>query len=82
MDETWVDAVGEAPIVVRVEIGAAEMPAHAWASSARGTSSRSAVPSPSLVTLRVAGHILAEGELVDIEGEVGVRILRRLPVPA
>ena len=30
------------------------------------------------VTLRVSGMAVAEGELVDVEGELGVRIRRRL----
>jgi type III secretion system YscQ/HrcQ family protein len=34
-----------------------------------------------VVTLRVAGTALAEGELVDVEGEVGVRITRFLTTP-
>ncbi len=31
------------------------------------------------VTLRAAGRAIAEGELVDVDGETGVRILRLLP---
>jgi len=33
------------------------------------------------VTVRMAGRALAEGELVDVEGEVGVRLLRFVNEP-
>lgn len=33
----------------------------------------------SLISLRMAGELWAEGELVDVEGELGVRVTRLLP---
>lgn len=64
----------DAPLVVRVELGAVSMTAREWAELRPGdvieTGRRVAEP----VTLRVAGQAIARGELVDVEGELGVRI--------
>jgi flagellar motor switch/type III secretory pathway protein FliN len=74
-----VEALGDIPIVVRVEIGTAQMPAREWSSlgpgDVVGLGRRIAEP----VVLRVGGAEVARGELVDIEGEVGVRIVSRTP---
>ena len=76
--DALVEAVGEVPIVVRVEIGAAQMRAREWASLGKGDvialGRRVAEP----VVLRVGGVAVARGELVEIEGEVGVRVVDRL----
>jgi type III secretion protein Q len=73
-DDTLTDAVLEAPVVVRVELGAVSMPASDWAKLRPGdvieTGTRVAEP----VVLRIAGQAVARGELVDIDGELGVRI--------
>jgi flagellar motor switch/type III secretory pathway protein FliN len=74
------DTVLDAPIVVRVELGAVAMTAREWAELRPGdvieTGRRVAEP----VILRIAGHEVAQGDLVNIEGELGVRI-RRLSRP-
>jgi type III secretion system YscQ/HrcQ family protein len=72
-------AVGEVPVIVRVELGAATMKAVEWASLRPGdvVALGSKIGAP--VTVRVSGLAVAEGDLVDLEGEVGVRIRRRLP---
>jgi len=76
-----VDAIGEAPLVVRVEVGVARMRARDWAALAPGDvvalGRRIADP----VVLRAGGTEIARGELVEIEGEVGVRIIARVAVP-
>jgi flagellar motor switch/type III secretory pathway protein FliN len=68
------EAVLDSPIVVRVEIGAVSMSAREWAELGPGdiieTGRRIAEP----VALRVAGREIARGELVNLEGELGVRI--------
>ncbi len=73
-----VETVGEVPVVVRVELGAATMTAREWSQlqpgDVVGLGSRPGAP----VTLRVSGFAVAEGELVDLDGEVAVRILRRV----
>ena len=73
------EAVGEVPVVVRVEIGVATMRAREWATLGRGDVIALGRPIGDAVTLRVGGLAVARGELVDIEGEVGVRILGRAP---
>lgn len=71
-------ALADAPVVVRVEIGAAEMPAREWASLAKGDVVSLHKRLGEAVSLRVSGVEVARGELVQIDGEVGVRILERL----
>lgn len=76
---TLTDAVVEAPVVVRVELGTVSMKARDWASLKPGdvieTGRRIGQP----VALRAGGRLLAHGELVNIEGELGVRVTQILP---
>jgi flagellar motor switch/type III secretory pathway protein FliN len=71
------EAALEAPVVVRVELGAVTLTAREWAALGPGDiiplGKRVAEPA----VLRVAGVQVAEGELVEIEGELGVRIRGR-----
>lgn len=71
---TLPQAVLEAPLVVRIEIGSVSMQAREWAALRPGdvlaTGRRIGEP----VVLRVGGRTLAKGELVDIDGELGVRV--------
>ena len=80
--DALVTAVGEVPIVVRVEIGVAEMRAREWASLSPGDVVALGRKIGEAVTLRVGGVTVARGELVDLDGEVGVRILGRDGVSA
>ena len=72
--EETADVVLDAPLVVRVELGAVSMTARDWATLGPGdvieVGRRVAEP----VVLRVAGREVARGELVNVEGELGVRI--------
>ncbi len=74
---TAAEVLENAPVVVRVEIGACELSAREWASLRKGDvlplSQRVGDP----VSLRASGVEIARGELVQIEGELGVRILSR-----
>lgn len=74
VNETLADAALEAPVVVRVELGAVSMAASDWARLRPGdvveTGRRIAEP----VLLRIAGRVVARGELCDVDGEVGVRV--------
>jgi len=72
------EAIGEVPVVVRVEIGDVEMPAREWASVGLGEIVTMGRRVGEPVTLRVGSVVVARGELVDVEGEVGVRILERI----
>jgi flagellar motor switch/type III secretory pathway protein FliN len=71
-------AIGEIPVVVRVEIGEACMAARDWASLGRGDVVALGRRVGEHVVLRVGALAVARGELVEIEGEVGVRIIERL----
>jgi type III secretion system YscQ/HrcQ family protein len=73
---TATDVVMSAPIVVHIELGAVTLPAHAWLSLRPGDVVTSQLPIGRPVTLRIAEQTVAEGELVNVEGHVGVRILR------
>ena len=68
------EAVLSSPLVVRVELGTVSLTAREWAELAPGdiieTGQRMAEP----VVLRIAGREVARGELVNLEGELGVRI--------
>lgn len=74
MNQTLVDAALAAPVIVRVELGSVSMTAADWAKLRIGdvieTGRRIAEPA----ILRVAGRVVARGELVDVDGEVGVRV--------
>jgi flagellar motor switch/type III secretory pathway protein FliN len=66
--------VGETPVVVRLELGAIEMSAAEWAALRLGDVIASGRRVEEGVSLRSAGREIARGELVEIEGEIGVRI--------
>ena len=72
--ETLTDVLLDTPVVVRVELGAISMSAREWAQLGPGdvieTAQRIAEP----VVLRIAGREVGRGELVNVEGQVGVRI--------
>ncbi|MDP9001987.1 MAG: FliM/FliN family flagellar motor switch protein, partial [Myxococcota bacterium] len=73
-----VAALGEVSVVVRVEIGEAVMSARDWASLGRGDVVGLGRRVGDRVLLRVGGVPLARGELVDLDGEVAVRIVERI----
>jgi flagellar motor switch/type III secretory pathway protein FliN len=77
-NDALITALGDVPVVVRVEIGEAVLTAREWASLGRGDvvglSRRVGGP----VVLRVGGIPVARGELVELDGEVAVRIVERL----
>jgi len=73
-----VSAVGEVPVLVRVEIGEARMAAREWAALERGDVISLGRRIGERVVLRVGGVPIATGELVEIDGNVGVRIVERL----
>jgi flagellar motor switch/type III secretory pathway protein FliN len=76
-NDPLVEAVGDVPVVVRVEVGAARMSAREWAEVGEGDVIGLAHKLAEPVTLRVGGVEVAKGELVDLEGEIAVRILSR-----
>lgn len=74
---TTVEVLEDAPVVVRVELGSVELKAREWAELAPGdvVSLGRRVGDPAI--LRVGGIELARGELVQVDGEYGVRIISR-----
>jgi type III secretion system YscQ/HrcQ family protein len=80
-EETLKEIALDAPVVVRVEVGSVTLPARAWSELRPGDVLETGVRIAEPVVLRIAGHEVARGELVDVDGEVGVRI-RELVVPA
>jgi len=73
-DETLTDLVLEAPVVVRVEVGSVTLSAREWAALRPGDVLETGIPLAQPAVLRVAGREVARGELVSVEGELGVRI--------
>jgi flagellar motor switch/type III secretory pathway protein FliN len=70
-------SVGETPVVVRVEVGSAQMTAREWAQVGAGDVIALGKRIGEQVVLRVGGVEVARGELVDVDGEVGVRLVAR-----
>jgi type III secretion system YscQ/HrcQ family protein len=64
----------EAPVLVRVEVGAVTLTAKEWSAVGPGDVLPLARRIGDAAVLRVAGIEVARGELVDVEGELGVRI--------
>jgi flagellar motor switch/type III secretory pathway protein FliN len=77
-ENALIQAVGEVPVVVRVEIGEARMSAREWAALGTGDVVALGRRIGEPVVLRVGGVPVARGDLVEIEGEVGVRIVERV----
>jgi type III secretion protein Q len=70
------EIVGETPVLVRLELGALEMSAAEWAALRPGDVVQCGRRIEDPIVLRAGGREIARGELVDIEGEVGIRITR------
>ncbi|HTM45557.1 MAG TPA: FliM/FliN family flagellar motor switch protein [Polyangiaceae bacterium] len=70
VDQTLADL----PVIVRAELGSVTLPAAEWAQLQPGDVLPFGSKVGGVVSLRVAGLILAQGELVDVDGELGVRI--------
>lgn len=75
--DTTARVLDDASVVVRVEIGSVEMKAHEWAQLEGGDVLTLGKKLGEAAVLRVAGVEVARGELVQVEGEIGVRILSR-----
>ncbi len=68
----------DAPLVVRIELGAVSMTAREWAALGPGDVIEAAQRVAEPVVLRVAGREVGRGELINIDGQVGVRIQKLL----
>jgi type III secretion protein Q len=76
--QALIDAIGDVPVVVRVEVGEATLSAREWADVGPGDVVGLGRRLGDQVVLRIGGVPVARGELVDLEGEIGVRIVARL----
>jgi type III secretion system YscQ/HrcQ family protein len=65
---------GDAPIEVSVELARFKLPLQQLAELRKGEILLAGRPLGESVTVRAAGRAVATGELVDVDGEVGVRI--------
>lgn len=81
MSEGFQETLGDVPVVVRVEVGSVQVAAKRWGELMSGDTLTLGTRVGAPVTLRVAGVEVAHGELVQVEGELGVRILKRLDLP-
>lgn len=70
------ELVGDAPIELRVELARISIPLEDLAQLRPGEVVTTGRALGSEVVLRAGERILATGELVDVDGEVGVRVLR------
>jgi flagellar motor switch/type III secretory pathway protein FliN len=68
------EVLGPAPVVVRVELGQVSMTAQQWAELRPGDIVATGQRLGERAVLRIAGRQVARGELVDLVGELGVRI--------
>ncbi|HEX2881769.1 MAG TPA: FliM/FliN family flagellar motor switch protein, partial [Polyangiaceae bacterium] len=72
-DDALAQTLAELPIEVRVELGSVSLPAAEWAQLQPGDVIPFG-PKNSPVRLRANGKVIAEGELVRVDDELGVRI--------
>ncbi len=76
-EPTAADVIAEAPVVVRVELGAVTLSAREWAALQPGDVVMTGTRIAERAVLRIGGVAVAQGELVDVDGELGVRIHAR-----
>lgn len=70
------DVIMDAPVVVHLELGSVTLSAQSWLGLRVGDVVCSELPVGRPIALRVAERTVAEGELVSVDGQVGVRIVR------
>lgn len=70
------DLVGDAPIELRVELARVALTLSELAEMRPGEVLVTGRPLGTEVVLRAGDRAVATGELVDVEGELGVRVLR------
>ncbi len=78
--DALLENVGALPVVLRVEVGEATMPARDWAALRQGDVVTLGRRLGDPVVIRSNGAAIATGELVEVDGEVAVRILGRTAV--
>ncbi|MEO7112134.1 MAG: FliM/FliN family flagellar motor switch protein, partial [Polyangiaceae bacterium] len=76
-EDAIVGNTGDAPLVVRVEVGSVTLTAREWSALKAGDVIATKNKISDLVVLRVGGVEVARGELVSVDGHIGVRIESR-----
>ncbi|MBN2192753.1 MAG: FliM/FliN family flagellar motor switch protein [Polyangiaceae bacterium] len=74
-DDSLTEVILDVPIVVRIELGVVSMPAREWSELRPGDVIRTDRRIGSPAVLRVAGREIATGELVEVDGDLAVRVL-------
>lgn len=69
------EALRKAPLALRVELGRVEMSAEKLARLDAGQVLDLGIPLDALVSLYVGERCVGRGELVDVEGQIGVRVV-------
>jgi flagellar motor switch/type III secretory pathway protein FliN len=77
--DALIASLGGAPITLRLELGSVELTAREWATLSPGAVLSTGLPIGARVILRAGSVAVAKGELVNVEGELGVRILETTP---
>jgi len=72
------EAIADMPVLVRVEAGSVTLPARDWASVEVGDVVVLDARVGDAVTLRVGGKVVGRGDLVEVDGSIGVRIVERI----
>jgi len=78
VERSVAEAVLDAPLLVRIEVASVSMTAAEFASLRQGAVIETDQRIGQLATLRVAGREVATGELVNVDGQLGVRIRKLL----
>lgn len=73
--EASLEAVGDAPVTLSLELASFELTLEELAALRPGEVVASGVPIGEAVRLRAGSKVVATGELVEVEGEVGVRLI-------
>jgi flagellar motor switch/type III secretory pathway protein FliN len=73
-EQTLREIALDAPLIVRVEVASVTLTAREWGTLAAGDVIETGVRLAEPVVLRVGGREVARGELVTVDGELGVRI--------
>lgn len=71
------EVLEDAPVVLRAEAGAVEMLAREWAGLAPGDVVSLGRKLGDPVVLRIAGVEVGRGDLVQIDGEIGIRLTEK-----
>lgn len=78
VERSVAEAVLDAPVLVRIEVASVSMTASDFASLRPGAVIETDQRIGQLATLRIAGREVATGELVNVDGQLGVRIRKLL----